>query len=240
MDDETSAPATSTVPAAPLKNLRALEFGLIFLIVFAPLLAMSIYTVTTGSNLGGSTPGKAFTLSGILTEVSALALLRYVLLRQGRDFRSLGLWFSWKDILRSVLIIVLGYIAFLVWWFSIVAIYRGLGRPLNSAPQNVEFMSSMLSILGVLFLLLNPFFEELIVRAYVISEVQFFTGSSSLAVLVSVAIQSSYHLYQGVVPALLTTSLFTVFSLYYVRTKRITPVIIAHMFFDFLALAVRR
>jgi membrane protease YdiL (CAAX protease family) len=101
-------------------------------------------------------------------------------------------------------------------------------------------MSGMLSILGVLFLLLNPFFEELIVRAYVISEVQFFTGSSFLAILVSVAIQSSYHLYQGLVPALLTTSLFTVFSLYYVRTKRITPVIIAHMFFDFLALAVRR
>ena len=108
MDDETSVPATSTVLGAPLNKLRALEFGLVFLIVFAPLLAVSIYAVTTGSNLGGSTPGKAFTLSGILTEVSALALLRYVLLRQGRNFRSLGLWFSWKDILRSVLLIVLG------------------------------------------------------------------------------------------------------------------------------------
>ena len=239
MDDETSATVTSTILSAPVKNLRALEFGLVFLIVFSPLLAVSIYTVATGSHLGGSSPGKAFTVSGILTELGGLALLRYVLFRQGRDFRSLGLGFSWKDIPRSILVIVLAYIAFLVWWFGIVGIYRSLSRPLNSSPQNVEFMSSMLSILGVLFLLLNPFFEELIARAYVISEVQFFTGSQSVAVLISVVIQSSYHLYQGIVPALLTTSMFAVFSLYYVRTRRITPVIIAHMFFDFVALAVR-
>ena len=239
-DDETSGTIATTISSASAKNLRAIEFVLVFLIVFAPLLAVSIHTVATGSHLGGSTPGKAFTVSGILTELGALALLRYVLFRQGRDFRSLGLGFSWKDILRAVLVIVLAYVAFLVWWFSVVAIYRSLGRPLNSSPQNVEFMSSMFSILGVLFLMLNPFFEELIVRAYVISEVQFFTGSTSLAVMVSVVIQSSYHLYQGIVPALLTTSLFTVFSLYYVRTKRITPVIMAHMFFDFMALVAHR
>ena len=240
MDDYASTTVTSTTPDEPAKRLRALEFGLVFLIVFAPLLAVSVYTVATGSHLGGSTPGKAFTVSGILTELGGLALLRYVLFRQGRDLRTLGFGFSWKDILRSLLVIVLAYIAFLVWWFVIIAIYRELGRPMNSAPQNVEFMSSMLSVFGVLFLLLNPFFEELIARAYVISEVQFFTGSSTLAVLVSVLIQSSYHLYQGIVPALLTTSLFTVFSLYYVRTRRITPVIIAHMFFDFVALAAHR
>lgn len=240
MDDDAPATVTSAIPSASGKDLRALEFGLVFLIVFGPLLTLSIHTVVSGSHLGGSTPGKAFTFTGILTELGGLALLRYVLLRQDRDLRSLGLRFSWKDVPRSLLVIVLGYVAFLVWWFGIVAIYKGLGRPLNSVPQNTEFMSSMLSIFGVLFLLLNPFFEELIVRAYVISEVQFFTGSSFLAILVSVVIQSSYHLYQGLVPALLTTSVFTVFSLYYVRTRRITPVIIAHMFFDFMALVARR
>jgi membrane protease YdiL (CAAX protease family) len=240
MDNEVSATVTSTISFAPAKNLRAMEFGLIFLVVFAPLLSVSIYAVASGRQLGGSSPGKAFTLSGIFTELGALALLSYVLFRQGRNFRSLGFGFSWKDIPRSLLVIVLSYIALLVWWWGLVAIYRSLGRPLNSAPQNVEFMSNMLSVFGILFLLLNPFFEELIVRAYLISEVQFFTGSSSLAVLASVVIQSSYHLYQGVVPAFLTTSVFTVFSLYYIRTRRITPVIIAHMVFDFVAVAAHR
>jgi membrane protease YdiL (CAAX protease family) len=113
------------------------------------------------------------------------------------------------------------------------------GRALNSTPRNVEFMSSMLSVAGVIFLLINPFFEELIARAYVITEVRFLTGSSFLAVLASVVLQSSYHLYQGVVPALLSMALFGVFSLYYIRAKKIMPVILAHMLFDFLAL-VRR
>lgn len=238
MEDEVSA--TSTISFAPAKYLRAMEFGLIFLVVLAPLVSVSIYAVVSGSHPAGSSPGKAFTLSGIFTELGALALLSYVLFRQGRKLRSLGFGFSWKDIPRSFLVIGLAYLALLVWWFGLVAIYRSLGRPINSAPQNVEFMSSMLSVFGIMFLLLNPFFEELIVRAYLISEVQFFTGSSSLAVLASVVIQSSYHLYQGVIPAFLTTSVFTVFSLYYVRTRRITPVIIAHMVFDFVAVAAHR
>jgi membrane protease YdiL (CAAX protease family) len=240
MEDEVSTTVTSTITFAPAKYLRAMEFGLIFLVVLVPLLSVSIYAVLSGSHPGGSSPGKAFTLSGIVTELGGLALLSYVLFRQGRNFRSLGLGFSWKDIPRSLLVIVLSYIALLVWWFGLLAISTSLGRSMNSAPQNVEFMSSMLSVFGILFLLLNPFFEELIVRAYLISEVQFFTGSSALAVLASVVTQSSYHLYQGVVPAFLTTSIFTVFSLYYVRTRRITPVIIAHMVFDFVALAAHR
>jgi len=230
------------VPPIPLKpsdapgKLRAWEFGLIFLVVFSPLLAVSIYTVITGSHLNGGTPGKAFTITGILTELGGLALLYYVLFRQGRNLGSLGFSFSWKDILRSILVIVLAYVALVAWWVAIVAVYRSLGRTPNAAAQNVEFMSGMFSVSGVLFLLLNPFFEELLVRAYVISEIQFFTGSSIAAVLASVIIQSAYHLYQGVLPALLTTAIFSVFSLYYWKTRRIMPVILAHMFFDLVAL----
>jgi membrane protease YdiL (CAAX protease family) len=216
------------------KRLRALELGLVLLVVFSQLVAISVYAVFTGANLYGSSPGHAFTLVGILMELGGLALLRYVLFRQGRSFAGLGLGFSWNDIPKSVLVIILAYVAFIIWWIAISQTYRLMGRALNSAPHNIDFLASMLSVWGILFLVLNPFFEELIARAYVISEIKFLTGSSTLAVLCSVVLQSSYHLYQGLVPALLTTSLFTVFSLYYVKTKRIMPVILAHMFFDFL------
>src|SRR5215471_12555645 len=233
--EEPATPIPINSDNAP-RNLRAWEFGLIFLVVFSPLLAVSIYTVITGSHLVGSLPARAFTLTGILTELGGLALLRYVLFRQGRNLGSLGFSLSWKDIPRSIFVIVLSYVALFSWWFGIVAVYSGFGRTPNTATQNVEFMSGMFSVTGVLFLLLNPFFEELLVRAYVISEIQFLTGSSVLAVFSSVIIQSAYHLYQGVLPALLTTAIFTVFSLYYLLTKRITPVILAHMFFDLFAL----
>ena len=236
MQSEASAATLPIAPEPPNKRIRALEFGLIFLIVFSPLLVVSVYAVSTNSSLAGSTPGRAFTISGILSELGGLALLYYVLFRQGRNLTSIGFGFSWKDIPKSILVFGLAYLALIVWWLVILAVYAGFGRVANPAPRNVEFMSSMLSVSGVLFLLVNPFFEELLARAYVISEVQFLTGSSVLAVLASVIIQSAYHLYQGVIPAVLTVLLFTVFSLYFLKTKRIMPVILAHLIIDFLAL----
>jgi membrane protease YdiL (CAAX protease family) len=236
MEPVVSLPGVAVPAEEQPKRLRSLELGLVLFVVFSQLVVISVYVVLTGANLNGSSPGHAFTVSGILMELGGLALLRYVLFRQGRSFASLGLGFSWTDIPRAVLVIILAYVAFVIWWIAISQTYRFTGRALNSTSHNVDFLSSMLSVWGVLFVILNPFFEELIARAYVISEIQFLTGSSALAVLFSVLLQSSYHLYQGLVPALLTTSLFAVFSLYYVKTKRIMPVILAHMFFDFLAL----
>jgi len=236
MEPVASMPSVALPDEEPPKRLRALELGLVLLVVFSQLVAISVFAVLTGTNLYGSSPGHAFTLVGILMELGGLALLGYVLFRQGRSLANLGLAFSWKYIPRSVLVIILAYVAFIIWWIAIGLTYRLTGHTLSSTPHNVDFLSSLLSVWGILFLILNPFFEELIARAYVISEIQFLTGSSTLAVLSSVLLQSSYHLYQGLIPALLTTSLFTVFSLYYVKTKRIMPVILAHMFFDFLAL----
>ena len=82
------------------------------------------------------------------------------------------------------------------------------------------------------FVLLNPFFEELIVRAYLMTEVQDLTGSSALAILVSVIVQFSYHLYYGWAGAISLSFQFLIFALYYARSRNISPVIVAHGLFD--------
>ena len=236
---EADVPAVTTVRAAkaPTKRLRTIELGLVLLVAFSQQIALSIYALFSQTSLYGSSPGKGLMFSGIMMELGPLAVLWYVLSRQGRSFASLGLRLSWKDIPKSLLVILLSYVAIVIWWAALTQGYRfASGHVLNSQTRNVEFMSSALSVWGVLFMILNPFYEELIARAYVISEIQFLTGSAWVAVVVSIVLQASYHVYQGLVPALLATSIFTVFSLYYVKTKRITPVILAHMFFDLLAL----
>jgi Type II CAAX prenyl endopeptidase Rce1-like len=43
----------------------------------------------------------------------------------------------------------------------------------------------------------NPFYEELIVRAYLMTELLDFTASPLLAIFASVAVQFSCHLYYG-------------------------------------------
>jgi membrane protease YdiL (CAAX protease family) len=57
-----------------------------------------------------------------------------------------------------------------------------------------------------------------------------------LAVIVSVIVQMSYHLYQGLLSGLALTLLFTMFSIYFVRARRIVPVILAHLCLDLLFL----
>jgi membrane protease YdiL (CAAX protease family) len=88
----------------------------------------------------------------------------------------------------------------------------------------------------VFFALLNPFFEELIVRAYTMSELRFLGGATAVPILVSVALQTSYHLYQGLqnVPSLAV--FFLVLSIYYYKYGRIFPVILAHLYVDVYAL----
>jgi len=85
-------------------------------------------------------------------------------------------------------------------------------------------------------MLLNPFFEELIVRAYLMTEIGELTGSWILAVGVSVVFQAGYHIYYGWPVAVSLGFQFLVFALYYAKTRRAAPIILAHGIFDFWAL----
>jgi len=83
---------------------------------------------------------------------------------------------------------------------------------------------------------MNPFFEELLVRAYLMTEIVELTGSSALAIAVSVAVQTSYHLYYGWSGALSLAFLFLAFALYFARSRRALPVVVAHGVFDIYGL----
>ena len=73
----------------------------------------------------------------------------------------------------------------------------------------------------------------MIVRAYVMTEVMELTGSSILAVAISVAcVRFSYHLYYGWLNAIQLCVLFLVFALYYAHSRRALPIIIAHGLVD--------
>jgi membrane protease YdiL (CAAX protease family) len=85
---------------------------------------------------------------------------------------------------------------------------------------------------AILLQFLNPFFEELIVRAYLMTEIQFLTGSVTKAVIISTILQTSYHLYQGGAAAISHAATFLIFSIFYAKTNRITPVILAHLYSD--------
>jgi hypothetical protein len=68
------------------------------------------------------------------------------------------------------------------------------------------------------------------------TEIKALTGSWLLAAAFSVLVQFSYHLYYGWEGAIALSFLFLVFSIYYARTQKATPIIVAHEVFDILGL----
>lgn len=219
------------------KPLRIVELLLVTGIAFGATILVSVYSLFSSALTSDPRAGQILVFYGLTYELLALAVLCYVLFRQGHSLRHLGLSFSWMDIPISILLSVIAYVAFYICY---IAVYYGYylvaGRILIPPNQAQTYLDAGVTIGTVIFVVVNPVYEELIARAYTISEVKFLTGSSAVAVVASVILQALYHLYQGIPAAIALGAVFLVLSIYFVRYGRIVPVILAHLYFDVMAL----
>jgi membrane protease YdiL (CAAX protease family) len=227
------------VPAEPVsetpnnnRRIRWFELSLVILVAFGQHIFTSVYVLNGGQypNVGDRASPSA---SWFFQESACLLLLGYVLYRRKLRFRDLGLVWSIRDLWRGLAVFVGSYLAYYAGYFLIHAIAYAVSST-STGKQAFHwgvFGDSMLPLL-----LINPFFEELIVRAYLMTEVRELTGSPTLAVIASTVIQITYHLYYGWTGALSLGFMFLAFSAYYARTRRITPVILAHAVLDLSAL----
>ena len=215
------------------RQLRIVELCIVCLVAFGGSILASFYVLWAPSSYSSSS-GNLKWIYGILRAVFALILLWYILLRRSKDFSDIGL--SWKgksDFGWSIVISFAGSIAFNILYLTIY--YSGLTT--NSRQEVSSNVGHFLFSGGIVFATIayqfvNPFLEELIVRAYVMTEVQELTNSATKAILISTILQTSYHFYQGVPAALSHAGTFLVFSIYFAKTKRILPVILAHLYAD--------
>ena len=83
--------------------------------------------------------------------------------------------------------------------------------------------------------ILNPIFEEVLVCGYIISALRDHRGLK-VAFVVSVAIRTTYHLYQGAYGAFSILVLGTLAAGWYARQRTLWPIIVAHGLFDFVGL----
>ena len=216
------------------KRKRWFELFLVLLVSIGISLLYSIYLLV-------DTPIAAVRLStlrslyGIIHEATSLLLLTYVLSRRNMRLKDLGLRWSRKEILPGVAITILAHLSYIAGRLSLESLHYALFRTIVSGPNPKQFFASP-SVMAAPLMLLNPFFEELIVRAYVMTEIMELTGSALVAVLCSVVLQVSYHLYYGWMGALSLAFMFVVFAIYYARSRRALPIIVAHGIFDLLAI----
>ena len=231
-----------TIPAPEPKivwtdrNIRIFEVILICTIAFSGSILASTYSFlgnSFGNSSSNSNWGAWDWTARTLREGSALGLLWYILMRHGKSFRDLGLTWTRKDIVWAVILGVVGSLAFRAVYDAIyfTGVTTVSHKALTAYVGNVLFGGGIF-FTTIFFQFLNPFFEELIVRAYVMTEVKQLTNSTTKAIIISTLLQTSYHFYQGGPAAFGHMATFLMFSIFYAKTNRIAPIILAHLYFD--------
>lgn len=233
--ESTSTVATqaSEVLTNRSNRLRWLELGLVSAVAFTQPILSSTFILRHGTDMLGPTAFGPFRwTSGLLGEIIALCLLWYVLKQSGRNFRVLGLSLSLRAFALGIPVALGGLVAYAVGGTVFQLIHMLLYGKFAVATSAKEIFRSGVSLFALPYFLLTPFFEELIVRGYVMTETAEITGSAALAVAISVLLQTSYHLYYGWIGAASLAFVFLAFAIYYSRTRLLLPVVVAHSMFD--------
>jgi hypothetical protein len=169
----------------------------------------------------------AFAMAVIASELSAAAMVLYLLVRSGEGITAIGLG---GHRLRLDLALVMPV------WLLVQLIPQGVGasvvRSLSLPTFHVSSVGSpdylLIALLGAL---VAGVLEEIVVLGYLVRRLEQRGWSVPWIVTVAVAIRVSYHLYYGpgVIPIVFWA---TASVLLYLRIRRLLPFIICHVAWD--------
>jgi membrane protease YdiL (CAAX protease family) len=117
---------------------------------------------------------------------------------------------------------------------GLYAAAKALGVNTNVAPANLTAVWWTVPVL-VLAAAANAVLEEVVVTGYLLTRLADLGWRTWYAVAASALLRGSYHLYQGFGGFVGNAIMGVVFALFFLRTKRIGPLIIAHTILDVVA-----
>jgi len=220
----------SSQQVLPDRRRRWEDLALVILLGFLPLVISGIYLLFVPVEAPSASANYRYS-TGLVRELCILLLFAVLFRRQGRRLSDIGLSFHWLDILRGVGLTVLAWISYpLVWRFiNLVYFWSGL-QPHYRDPEKI--FGSGYFVLVLAYSISAPFFEEILVRGYLMTELIGLSWPVWLAILTSVALQTSYHLYYGVAGAMVAGSTFLISAIYFAKTRKLTPVVLSHLFWN--------
>jgi|SRR5580704_1343772 membrane protease YdiL (CAAX protease family) len=240
-----AAVAADTVPpdAQHERRMRWFEVAVVMSVAFTSSIMTAIYVHFTGRTASAvSTQFSLFVT--MIGRLPSLLLLVYVLWRSGRTLKDIGLEWSWKQVGIAVPLLIA---AFVVQHQVQMLVYRvmwalGLHDTLKASEALTHgywAATPYLSPIGLIYQVVNAVHEEVLVRAYLMTEIIDLTGSAKIAVCVSVLLQASYHLYYGWLGATMVGFAFLVFALYFAWARKALPTVVAHWLMDMAIVLAR-
>lgn len=214
----------------PRNRGRWFELALVLFLAFSGSLIRSIALLKAGPSSPNQI-GMARWIELAAHQIGILFLVGYILRQSGRTFRDIGFRWSWKEITDGLWLYAAAFLFYRFGVFLINSVYHFLS---GSYPHHVDARQIFghMPLFALPVWLLNPFYEEIVVRAYLMTEIRELTGSAILAALTSVLLQTSYHIYYGWAGALSLGIQFAAFAGYFAIWRRAFPIAIAHGLFD--------
>ena len=174
--------------------------------------------------------GRGFSNGGMLfnlvIELVCATVALKLLHRRGFAIASLRPVPSWQGAGRGILLLLVGYAV------AIAVVWPWLGADMDSPIDAIMQASSVSLPTITAFALVNGTFEEVFLLGFLLRGLRGYGLLVALAV--SLLVRASYHTYQGPLGLLQVLALGLVFSLYYMRSNQIFPVVVAHVLADIL------
>lgn len=207
------------------------EFAIVVLVALGPFIASSFAALLLPAGRSAShTSGTLIALA--VYETVLLALLGAFLYVRGWSLGKIGLRPTLKDTAIGLLLFVADYVLWIAIWFATVKLSVDTARTM-AATQVVGPGLSPFAAAPIV--LVNPLFEEVFVTGYVMTALKN-DGNPWRAVNASVLLRLLYHLYQGPLGVLATIPMGLIFAVWFARTGRLWPVVVAHAVLDGTAL----
>lgn len=216
-------------PDRPPRRVQLLEVG-VFLFLIVPGLVLAYLSTQPGvlsfRVLAGTT---------ILRDLSLLCLVLYFLWRNGEAFSQIGLTAS-----KATSELLWGLALFLpitVTTSLLEVLFRklGLSAP-TTLPSYFEFRGGKDLLLALVLVVTVAVVEESIFRGYLIRRFSAITSNLPLAILVSAAIFSLGHHYEGGAGVLSAGIFGVIMSVVYCWRKSLVAPIVIHFLQDFTAI----
>ena len=198
--------------------------------------AFGFAVIGSARYLFGNLPVAAITehhlRSLLIYEPIILLVIGGFLYIRGWSFKRVGLTPRLMDGPIGAGLAVGAYAAYVLLWILATAA-RLQPSYLNGASSLVGGHFSLVTVIAVC--VLNPLFEELFVCGYLITVARE-TGHLAIGVNLSIAIRLAYHLYQGGVGVIGIVPFGLIMAVWFSRTSRLWPVVVAHALTDFAGL----
>jgi membrane protease YdiL (CAAX protease family) len=232
-------PARNPVPKPPgSPRMLRLELGLVLLLAFAPgvlgLLIIALGPDSSAEVEAQLVPSVVSIIFEVFLSFIPVLVIGYLLTRNREGWAGIGLTrFRAGDLGMGAILWVASFILVLV----LAQLFQYFGqREVDFLPEGLPLWFR--AVQAVMIAVTAGVTEEIVVRGYAQTRLEQLRAPAAVILLLPTGLWGVLHVYQGPGAALTIFGLGLMYAWYFQRTRRLWPLILAHLLFDLTQLVL--